>query len=238
MALAVPFPAMLVDPLDGSGVTPNSFGGIIPSLSLTGNDPVTTGFPAPSGDGTTECLVLATPGTQNFGLHATISSSERSEVGLLVRNTGYSGYLLDVNFNTGYFNLIKVTGGVGANMMVATEPWLTPTGTYDMNFSVNGNQLVGRLIDDSNPSNVAWLTTYDSSYQSGNFGMVFGGALFCCNGSIVLWFGERADSGHLEQSRLRVADCRPRAGHGCPVGRRCVGLAGLGWPAAPPLLTH
>ena len=165
MALAVGFPAMLIDPLDGSGVTPNSFGGGT-SLSLTGNSAVTVPFPAPSGDGTTETLVLATPGTQNFGLSATISSTEDSEVGLGLRNTGYSGYLLDVNFNTDYFNLIKVTGGVGTNIMVETEPWMTQTGTYDMNFSVNGSQLVGRLIDDSNPSNVAWLTTYDSSYPT------------------------------------------------------------------------
>ena len=41
-----------------------------------------------------------------------------------------------------------------------------------MTFSVQGHQLVGKLVDDSNPANVGWLTTYDGSYPSGNFGMV------------------------------------------------------------------
>ena len=58
--------------------------------------------------------MLGTPSSNDYGLQATISTTQRSEVGLGVRNTGYAGYLLDVNFNTGYFNMIKVTGGVGA----------------------------------------------------------------------------------------------------------------------------
>jgi hypothetical protein len=166
-AFAVAFGPMLVNPLDGSGVTPNSFAGGT-SLTLTGNDPVT----GPPNAGSTQCLVLGTPSSQNFGLKARISSSERSEVGLALRSTGYNGYILDVNFNVGTFNLIKVTGGSGANLLWSSVPWISQTGTYDMTFSAQGSSLYGRLVDVANPAN-SWVHSItDSSYTIGNYGMV------------------------------------------------------------------
>jgi hypothetical protein len=170
-AFAVAFPPMLVNPLDGSGVTPTAFAGGT-SLTLTGNDPVTTEFPAPPTAGTTQALVLGSPSSQDFALHARISSTLRSEVGFGLRSNGYSGYLLDVNFNAGSFNMIKVTGGSGANMVTQALSPFSQTGTYDMVFSAQGSSLIGTLTDVANPANTWTLTHTDSSYTSGNFGMV------------------------------------------------------------------
>ena len=180
MAFAVGLPMMLINPLDGSGVTVPAgdlYSGFYnggSSLSVTGNavtpNPVVLEGSS-SSQGTTACLVLGTPSTQDFSLYGQISSATRSEVGFGARSTGYYGYILDVNFDAQAFNLIKVTGGAGANLAFDRVPWISATGVYDMIFSLQGNHLVGKLVDASNPGNVDWLSTYDSSDTSGNCGM-------------------------------------------------------------------
>ncbi len=170
-ALAVEFPAMLVNHLDGNGVTPASFAGGT-SATFTGNSVVGAG-------GTTQLLVLGTPSTQDFALHATISSDSACEPGLGLRSTGYNGYLLTANLHGGSFNLIKVTGGDADNLVSNNYGWLNSSGQYDMTFSAEGSDLYAKLVDVSNPANYAVYNYSDSSYTTGNFGLV----LFATSGT-------------------------------------------------------
>lgn len=161
MAAAVDFPAMLVNPLDGDGVTPTTFAGGS-SATFTGNSVV-------GGGGTTQLLVLGTPGSEDYALQGSVSSNSSSEVGFGLRNTGFNGYLLTTNFAAGSLNLIRIDAAAPTNLISNNYAWINTSGTYDMTFSVEGSNLYGLLTDGVN---TAEYNITDSSHASGNFGLV------------------------------------------------------------------
>lgn len=169
IAFAEEFPMMLINPLDGTGVTPSGLWTGGTSLSLTG-------LAAPDAGGTTQCLVIGVNAfaSQNYSLSGRVSSTTESELGFGARSTGMQGYLLTVNFASGGhggLNLIKVIGGAGSNLASQMIPDSSPTGEYDIVFSVDGSSLIGQAYN-TDGDLLLTLTATDSSYTTGNLALL------------------------------------------------------------------
>ncbi len=163
-AIASPFPGGQIAPLDGTGVTPSGLWGGGTSLSITGLNNIDAG-------GTTKAFLMAYPPgmAQNFKLSADISSTTNSEVGLAGRFVigTQNAYVLDVNFGSSTFNLIKITGGAASNLTWTNVPWVSSTGTYHIEFTVDGSNLSGSLTDGINTQT---LSATDSDFTAGMIG--------------------------------------------------------------------